>query len=269
MFYHHILNKHRKSINQYNLHSKVIKNEKTGMEFACKYEDFLPIRKGDMILGIAEVKLEKGIQLLVFNDKPIVKVGIDAETIQSCFILAQNNSGTKFYDRHANALFKSIQDVECRNLPEHEQLKHMDDELNKLASLNSVDNKHIGWLENKSHLITETQAVRLLKWWQRNRNVRRLWLLGLNDGEIFNIKQYTKLTITEIYDKCMKDPYYIYPINMDKCEILIKYFGEHIPAMTAVEVVQLWNPHFLVEVEAVAVVNEEQTIIEGKETPGR
>jgi 2-iminobutanoate/2-iminopropanoate deaminase len=45
-----------------------------------------------------------------------------------------------------------------------------------------------------------------------------------------------------------------------------KYFGEHIPAMTAVEVVQLWNPHFLVEVEAIAVVNEGQTVIEGRET---
>jgi reactive intermediate/imine deaminase len=45
-----------------------------------------------------------------------------------------------------------------------------------------------------------------------------------------------------------------------------KYFGDHIPAMTAVEVVQLWNPHFLVEVEAIAVVNEGQTVIEGRET---
>jgi len=40
-----------------------------------------------------------------------------------------------------------------------------------------------------------------------------------------------------------------------------KYFGDHIPAMTAVEVVQLWDPHFLIEVEAIAVVDEEQTII--------
>jgi len=40
-----------------------------------------------------------------------------------------------------------------------------------------------------------------------------------------------------------------------------KYFGDHVPAMTAVEVVQLWDPHFLIEVEAIAVVGEEQTII--------
>lgn len=40
-----------------------------------------------------------------------------------------------------------------------------------------------------------------------------------------------------------------------------KYFGDHRPAMTAVEVVQLWNPHLLVEVEAVAVIGEPQTII--------
>ena len=40
-----------------------------------------------------------------------------------------------------------------------------------------------------------------------------------------------------------------------------KYFGDHVPALTAVEVVQLWDPHFLIEVEAIAVVGEEQTII--------
>lgn len=40
-----------------------------------------------------------------------------------------------------------------------------------------------------------------------------------------------------------------------------KYFGDHVPAMTAVEVVQLWHPHLLVEVEAIAVVVEDQTII--------
>ena len=40
-----------------------------------------------------------------------------------------------------------------------------------------------------------------------------------------------------------------------------KYFGDHVPALTTVEVVQLWDPHFLIEVEAIAVVGEEQTII--------
>ena len=40
-----------------------------------------------------------------------------------------------------------------------------------------------------------------------------------------------------------------------------KYFGDHRPAMTAVEIVQLWNPHLLVEIEAVAVIGEPQTII--------
>lgn len=47
-----------------------------------------------------------------------------------------------------------------------------------------------------------------------------------------------------------------------------KYFGDHVPAMTAVEVVQLWHPHILVEVEAIAVVGEEQVVIEGKEIEG-
>jgi len=47
-----------------------------------------------------------------------------------------------------------------------------------------------------------------------------------------------------------------------------KYFGDHVPTMTAVEVVQLWHPHILVECEAVAVVGEDQVIIDGKEKKG-
>ena len=47
-----------------------------------------------------------------------------------------------------------------------------------------------------------------------------------------------------------------------------KYFGDHVPALTAVEVVQLWHPHILVEIEAVAVVNEDQIIIDGKKAEG-
>ena len=47
-----------------------------------------------------------------------------------------------------------------------------------------------------------------------------------------------------------------------------KYFGDHVPTMTAVEIVQLWHPHILVECEAVAVVGEDQVIIDGKEIEG-
>jgi len=48
-----------------------------------------------------------------------------------------------------------------------------------------------------------------------------------------------------------------------------KYFGDHVPTMTAVEIVQLWHPHLLVECEAVAVVGEDQLIIDGKEIKGK
>lgn len=47
----------------------------------------------------------------------------------------------------------------------------------------------------------------------------------------------------------------------DMMPVYEKYFGDHRPAMTAVEVIQLWNPHLLVEIEAVAVLGERQTII--------
>ncbi len=51
--------------------------------------------------------------------------------------------------------------------------------------------------------------------------------------------------------------------NMES--VFTEFFGDHVPATTAVEVVQLWHPHILVEVEAIAVVGEDQVIIDGKE----
>ena len=47
----------------------------------------------------------------------------------------------------------------------------------------------------------------------------------------------------------------------DMIPLYQRYFGDHRPAMTAVEVVQLWNPHLLVEIEAVAVIGEKQIVI--------
>ena len=47
----------------------------------------------------------------------------------------------------------------------------------------------------------------------------------------------------------------------DMPEVFKKYFGDHLPAWTGVEVVQLWNPHFLIEIEAIAIIGEKQVII--------
>jgi len=205
-----------------------LKNEKTGQEFTCKYDDFLYLLKGDMVLGVANVVVYNGEKTLIFNEKPIVKIGIDSETIQQCFMSSQFKSGVKFFPKNAKALFDAVMRDRCSGYPENQKLIHLDEEISKLASLHAADNKFIGWLENLSYLITETQSGRLLKWWQKHRNQRKLWLLGLTNKEIYEIKQFTRYPMDKIYDMCMKDPYRIFPISMDKCEILIKYYGERV-----------------------------------------
>lgn len=50
----------------------------------------------------------------------------------------------------------------------------------------------------------------------------------------------------------------------DMLPVLRKYFGEHAPARTIVQVEQLAHPHILIEVDAVAIVGEEEIIIDGK-----
>lgn len=51
----------------------------------------------------------------------------------------------------------------------------------------------------------------------------------------------------------------------DMLPVLRKYFGEHTPARTTVQVAQLGHPHLLVEVDAIAVVGEDQVIFDGKQ----
>jgi enamine deaminase RidA (YjgF/YER057c/UK114 family) len=51
----------------------------------------------------------------------------------------------------------------------------------------------------------------------------------------------------------------------DMLPVVRKYFGDHTPARTTVQVSQLAHPHLLVEVDAIAIVGEEETIIDGQE----
>lgn len=70
IFYHHILNKHRKSINQYNLHSKEIIHEKTGtiQDFieSSNLINFLYIKNNDPSIDINVKLICRGLSNLIF-----------------------------------------------------------------------------------------------------------------------------------------------------------------------------------------------------------
>lgn len=55
---------------------------------------------------------------------------------------------------------------------------------------------------------------KLLSWWHRERNLRRLYLFGLTKKEI----NACRMTCDEIYQRCMTNPYTVPAIPLEKCD---------------------------------------------------
>lgn len=70
--------------------------------------------------------------------------------------------------------------------------------------------------------IEEEQTRKLFVWWFKERNLRRLYLLGLNKKLI----NACRMTCEEIYDTCMDNPYKIPAIPPDKCEEILTRLGK-------------------------------------------
>lgn len=67
--------------------------------------------------------------------------------------------------------------------------------------------------------VDKKQMRTLVIWWHKHRSLRRLYLLGLTNKEI----EECKMPADEIYEKCIKNPYVLYPVTIEKCdEILLR-----------------------------------------------
>lgn len=58
---------------------------------------------------------------------------------------------------------------------------------------------------------------KLVVWWYKERNLRRLYLLGLTRKEI----NACRMTCEEIYQKCVSNPYTIPAIPIEKCDLIL------------------------------------------------
>lgn len=67
---------------------------------------------------------------------------------------------------------------------------------------------------------------KLLGWWHKERNVRRLYLLGLTKKEI----NACRMTCEQIYQKCTNNPFTLPAIPLDKCESILERLGKPLDA---------------------------------------
>lgn len=62
------------------------------------------------------------------------------------------------------------------------------------------------------------EIKRLLIWWHKERNLRRLYLLGLTKHEINECNS----TCDKIYQSCVTNPFVIAPVSLEKCDEILR-----------------------------------------------
>ena len=207
--------------------------EKLQKEFKCRADFFCPVREGDALYGIVEYNdLNNPHEELVFIQPPFVEIGMDKDSVSRTFMKFLRGTGfgnTKAYnlyevflslarnseqyisDQSSPVNIKTDYNTEgmvCNYISElSEQWTSTEDEA-LLLSLNSV--------------ITSDQAKKLLGQWYKQCNLRRLYLLGLNNKEIRACHD----SHTKIYEKCINNPFTVVELPIDKCYGIFARLGK-------------------------------------------
>lgn len=160
----------------------------------CKL--FCSLREKDTIYTICY--LDKN-QTLHITKQPFAQAPIDKDYVIQCFIRA-----TKSPFMSCKRLYENI----SSNAGGNDQVISYLSQISQ--SWNDEHNSDILYMFDK----VEPEVVKkLLVWWYKERNLRRLWLFGLTNKEI----NACRLTCEKIYQQCLSNPFTLPAIPLDKC----------------------------------------------------
>ena len=166
----------------------------------------LEIRECDIIHCTCNI--ENGKYVIDLNDTPIIEPSHDEKSIIQCFskVIKRGNVICRKIYNNIKQLCKNGETVDSKMSFLSDSWKKDSDEYILQYFTNSIN---------------ENEAKMLLQWWYEERNLRKLYLLGLNDNEI----NEAKLTCHEIYKICSVNPYVIPSIPLEKCKNIMNTFG--------------------------------------------
>ena len=171
-----------------------------GKTFDAVCDLFCPIRQGDTIYALCMIGPDGK---LYVSKPPFVQPAIDRDSMIQCFMRAMRQGygpTIKLY-----SLISKIAGGEDAVIPF----------LTGIAqSWNDTHNSEILFMFNG---VEPEDIKKLLSWWHRERNLRRLYLFGLTKKEI----NACRMTCDDIYMKCMANPYTIPAIPLEKCDAII------------------------------------------------
>jgi len=190
---------------------------KLNREFRCQCEFFCPLREGDAIYGLCRVVSHPNFgELLYFIRPPFVQMAMDKHSIVQFFLRVLR--GTGFGAIKAEQLFRSLESLAGG---EAKVTNYISD-----LSISWHDNKEPSTLNFFRPTLNDVQATKLLNWWYRNRDLRRLYLLGLTNKQI----REANMPLTEMYNRCLENPYTIVSLPIEKCDEIYSRVNKQISA---------------------------------------
>ena len=174
--------------------------------FKATFNFFCPVREKDTIYSKCIFDtLTKEFNIIT---PPFIQPPIDKNYVIQCFI------------RSMKAPF-----LPCKNLYD-ELCKFSGSDNQVITYLSQMaqewTDKHDPDLLYRFDRIEPEKMKKLLIWWHKERNVRRLWLFGLTNKEINGCR----LTCDLIYEQCLEDPFRLPAIPLDKCFKIYDILGK-------------------------------------------
>ena len=207
--------------------------EKMQREFKCRADFFCPVREGDALYGIVQFNdLNNPNEEFVFIQPPFVEIGMDRDSVSRAFMKFLRGTAfgnTKAYNLYD--LFLSLARSSEKYIQEDESPVNVDTDYNingmvcnYISELAEQWNKSEdeGLLVPMTSVITKEQGIKLLTQWCKQCNLRRLYLLGLNNKEINACHDSHNV----IYEKCIENPFTVVELSMEKCYGIFNRIGK-------------------------------------------
>lgn len=205
------------------------------------YTGFLPLRKGDIISGVCQMIDDKTLTLL---QPPIVVPPRDKDSIIGCFFSAfyidklSKNTIYKLYTR-----LTEMVDSKVYTLPIVDGIGIYKDAIYVRDVCELLDCMSSRWSKDMNNSIIEqfapslvepkdrdnkaslTRACKLLNWWNNNRTMRQLYLLGFTKKAIDEKSREAGISKSEFYSKLVNNPYTVPQVDINTCVIIDQRTG--------------------------------------------
>jgi exodeoxyribonuclease V alpha subunit len=173
--------------------------------FDAVSQNFCPIRVNDNICAICFIDSDQKLNLI---KPPFVQPPLDRESTIQCLIkvLKKGHSViSKFYNKVSK--MAGGDEMVISYISETSQ---------------SWEDKHDMELLYKFDGMDPDDIKRLLNWWHKEQNLRRLYLLGLNKKEINGCR----MKCEEIYQSCKNNVFTLPAISLEKCDDINDRLGK-------------------------------------------